>query len=264
MTDSEQLAAMGFIYGVMDKAKEEIAANLGNEEGAYKEIWGIIDDKWQYQLHRHLHAAAYYLNPRFQYSDGLSSHIEVKIGLMVCMEKLIPDEEARVRANLQVNLFKNKEEFFGYRRAKGLIENLSPADWWSSYGDEAPELKDFAVKVLSLTCSSSACERNLSTFNLIHTKKMNRLSTKKLNSLVYIMYNKRLQHKYLKKKALKDDEDPLVREDVPSDDEWIVDTDVVGGTSTDVDMTQPSGSQQVGGKRNRNTNKGKALQRVDE
>ncbi|KAK0605242.1 hypothetical protein LWI29_024514 [Acer saccharum] len=63
MTDSEQMPAMGFIYGAMDKAKEEIAANLGNEEGAYKEIWKIIDEKWEFQLHRHLHAAAYYLNP---------------------------------------------------------------------------------------------------------------------------------------------------------------------------------------------------------
>ncbi|KAK0577829.1 hypothetical protein LWI29_000872 [Acer saccharum] len=263
MTDSEQMPAMGFIYGAMDKAKEEIAANLGNEEGAYKEIWKIIDEKWEFQLHRHLHAAAYYLNPRIQYSDGLSTHLEVKIGLMVCMEKLIPDEEERVRANLQLNLFKNKQGFFAYGRAKNLIENLSPADWWSAYGDEAPELRSFAVKILSLTCSSSACERNWSTFNLVHTKKRNRLSTKKLNSLVYIMYNKKLQNRFLKKKALKDDDEPLVTEYVPSDDEWMVGEDVVEGTSTDVDMSQPSGSRQVGEKRKRNTTKGKAMQRVD-
>ena len=54
-----------------------------------------------------------------------------------------------------------------------------------------------------------------------------------MNSLVYIIYNKRLQHKFLKKNALKDDEDPLVNEDVPSDDEWMVEEDVVGGTSID-------------------------------
>ncbi|KAK2663343.1 hypothetical protein Ddye_001917 [Dipteronia dyeriana] len=67
MTDSKELPAMGFIYGAMDKTKEEIAVNMENEEGAYKEIWGIIDDKRQCQLHRHLHTVAYYLNPRFQY-----------------------------------------------------------------------------------------------------------------------------------------------------------------------------------------------------
>ncbi|KAK2658481.1 hypothetical protein Ddye_005014 [Dipteronia dyeriana] len=73
------------------------------------------------------------------------------------------------------------------------------------------------------------------------------------------MYNRRLQHKFIKRQALKDDEDPLVSEDVPSDDEWLVTEDV---PSADVDMSQPSGSQQVPRKRKRNTRK--ALQRVDE
>jgi len=38
------------------------------------------------------------------------------------------------------------------------------ADWWSTYGSSAPNLRDFAVKVLSLTCSASGCERNWSVF----------------------------------------------------------------------------------------------------
>ncbi|KAK2646644.1 hypothetical protein Ddye_021839 [Dipteronia dyeriana] len=167
MTDSEKLPGMGFIYGSMDKAKEEIAENLGNEEGAYKEIWKIIDDKWEFQLHRHLHAAAYYLNPRFQYSDNFSTHREIKIGLMVCMEKLIPNEEDRLQANIQLQLFQNKKGLFAYGRQQTVIDKLSPSDWWTTYGDDAPELMGFAVKVLSLTCSSSACERNWSTFNLV-------------------------------------------------------------------------------------------------
>ena len=45
MTDSEKMPGMGFLYGAMDKAKEEIALNLGGEEGAYKELWSIIDEK---------------------------------------------------------------------------------------------------------------------------------------------------------------------------------------------------------------------------
>ena len=69
------------------------------------------------------------------------------------------------------------------------------------------------------------------------------------------MYNKKLQNRFLKKKALTDDDEPLVTEYVPSDDEWMVGEDVVEGTSTDVDMSQPSGSHQVGEKRKRNTSK---------
>ncbi|XP_024019225.1 uncharacterized protein LOC112090946 [Morus notabilis] len=45
VVDSEKMPAMGFIYGAMEKAKEEIAKNLGGEEKDYKEIWEIIDEK---------------------------------------------------------------------------------------------------------------------------------------------------------------------------------------------------------------------------
>ncbi|KAK3193544.1 hypothetical protein Dsin_024854 [Dipteronia sinensis] len=51
-----------------------------------------------------------------------------------------------------------------------------------------------------------------------------------------------LKYKFLKKHAINDDEDPLVSDDVPSDDERLVGEDYVGKTSTDVDMSQPNGS----------------------
>lgn len=38
------------------------------------------------------------------------------------------------------------------------------ADWWKMFGNGTPNLKEFAIKVLSLTCSASGCERNWSIF----------------------------------------------------------------------------------------------------
>ncbi|KAI0488470.1 hypothetical protein KFK09_028303 [Dendrobium nobile] len=63
LVDAEKKPAMGFIYNAMDEAKELIAYNLGGEEASYREIWDIVDARWEMQLHRHLHAAAYYVNP---------------------------------------------------------------------------------------------------------------------------------------------------------------------------------------------------------
>ncbi|KAL6526240.1 hypothetical protein OROMI_029880 [Orobanche minor] len=40
----------------------------------------------------------------------------------------------------------------------------SPASWWERFGTQTPELMSFAIRVLSLTCSASGCERNWSTF----------------------------------------------------------------------------------------------------
>lgn len=51
------------------------------------------------------------------------------------------------------------------------------------------------MRILSLTSSSSVCERNWSTFENIHTKKRNRLTTERLNSLVFIQFNSRMMAK---------------------------------------------------------------------
>ena len=65
--DSEERLAMGYIYELMDAAKEKIAFNCANNERNYGPIWKKIDDRWTVQLHRPLHAAGYYLNPQFFY-----------------------------------------------------------------------------------------------------------------------------------------------------------------------------------------------------
>lgn len=59
----EKAPLMRFIYEAMDRVKEEIASELGGEEAVYKEIWDIIDEKWDVPDHD-LHVAAYYLNPQ--------------------------------------------------------------------------------------------------------------------------------------------------------------------------------------------------------
>ena len=61
------------------------------------------------------------------------------------------------------------------------------------YGDCGPSLRAIAVRILSQTASSSACERNWSTFALIHTKQRNHLVYFKLEQLVYCYYNIKLK-----------------------------------------------------------------------
>ena len=79
------------------------------------------------------------------------------------------------------------------------------AEWWNMYGEEAPNLRNIAIKVLSQTCTSSGCERNWSTWSLIHTKLRNRLAIEKLHKLVFVHYNMRLRVKNLMYKNDTDD-----------------------------------------------------------
>ena len=61
------------------------------------------------------------------------------------------------------------------------------------YGNHTPTLRNLAIKVLFQTASSSACERNWSTFALIHTKQRNRLTYPRLQQLVFCYYNMKLK-----------------------------------------------------------------------
>ena len=72
MVDSDK-PAMGFVYEAMDQAKEQIKAAYGDKRQKYIPLWRIIDERWNKQLHRPLHAAGYYLNPRYVIFD-FNSH----------------------------------------------------------------------------------------------------------------------------------------------------------------------------------------------
>ncbi|XP_021971526.1 uncharacterized protein LOC110866691 [Helianthus annuus] len=128
------------------------------------------------------------------------------------MERLVKDTEVYMKIEEQLILYKEKKGLFSYRVL-----------WWDEYGYDTPELKAFAMKILGLTCSASACERNWSTFNQVHTKRRKRLTTERMDDLVFIMYNRKLKQKFVKRSNLKEDEDPLHVEKVMSDDEWIAD-----------------------------------------
>ncbi|KAK3226835.1 hypothetical protein Dsin_006697 [Dipteronia sinensis] len=61
------------------------------------------------------------------------------------------------------------------------------------YGNYAPSLRAMAIRILSQVSSSSVCERNWSTFALIHTKQRSRLAYSKFEQLVYCYYNMKLK-----------------------------------------------------------------------
>ena len=45
LVDGEKIPAMGFIYGALDTAKEQIAKNFDGQLSSNREIWDIIDEK---------------------------------------------------------------------------------------------------------------------------------------------------------------------------------------------------------------------------
>ncbi|XP_028216555.1 uncharacterized protein LOC114398571 [Glycine soja] len=190
MVDSDAKPTMSFIYEEMENAKEKIKYNFNYTRKSYEPVWKIIDERWDHQLHRPLHVAAYYLNPYLHY------------------EPIFRHDDHQVKEGLHIGLFSMEE-------AKDSRKVMQPGEWWEMFGDGTPELRRFAIRVLSLTCSSSGCERNWSSFEMVHTKRRNRLHQQKMNDLVYVMYNLKLKSKQNRKNI------PLPFDEIEFDDEWI-------------------------------------------
>ncbi|GJX82056.1 zf-BED domain-containing protein [Tanacetum coccineum] len=181
----------------------------------YQPVLDIIDQRWENHLQRPLHVAGYYLNPQMQHNSedcGFSKSTFYK-----CLETMCGDENLSKKIDLQLVSFKKSKGLFNCSTARLTRKEKSLADWWDSFGDDTPELKQFAIRVLSLTCSSSGCERNWSAFEMVHSKRRNRLQQQKMNDLVYLMYNLKL----IGREERKQKEEDFYFEDVDSDDEWI-------------------------------------------
>ncbi|XP_058100118.1 uncharacterized protein LOC131244630 [Magnolia sinica] len=86
---------------------------------------------------------------------------------------------------------------FGCHPAVKSRNAMMPCEWWSMYGTDCEVLQRLAVRVLAQTVSSSPCERNWSTFSLIHTNKRNRIGYERLQKLVYCHYNMKLRERLL-------------------------------------------------------------------
>ncbi|KAF1874144.1 hypothetical protein Lal_00041589 [Lupinus albus] len=216
LVDSNEKSVMSFIYEATDQAKEKIQIVFNDVKKSYLPIWEIINQRWDTQLHRPLHAASYYLNPKLHYDPNFKADIEVKRRLYDCLTRMVGNMEEIGKIDDQHEDFKNKYKFFGSPIAIAGIKTKTSSQWCEFYGDEHPELQNSAIRVLSLTCSSSGCERNWSAFEMVHAKRRNRLMQKTMNDVVYVMTNSKLA----KKKFRKANEYSM--DDVDSNDDWIV------------------------------------------
>ncbi|RVW41808.1 hypothetical protein CK203_116928 [Vitis vinifera] len=188
IVDSEVVPTMPFVYELIRVMKENLI-RLNAKEWVLE----IIADRWDRTLKHPLHAAAFFLNPRFQYKRGVGTDPDLLQAVHEVFAKLDPTSEGLSQFGNEIILFRDAKRGFGDRAAIASRSEMVPAEWWFMYGHHAPTLRRLAIKVLSQTASSSACERNWSTFALIHTKQRNRLAYPMLQQLVFCYYNMKLK-----------------------------------------------------------------------
>ncbi|XP_072064244.1 uncharacterized protein [Arachis hypogaea] len=221
IVDSEDRAAMGFLYSAYHKAREEMVKRFQKRKRVADPYLKILDTHWDAQLKKNLHAASYWLNPTFRFNaEEFEKHKQTISGLLDVIEKYAYDDPVlNSKLTSEKRIFKNAEQDFGRPSAIRERSTVMPDQWWESYGCGAPNLQKLAIRVLSQTCSSLGCERNWSIFEHIHSKKRNRLEHQKLNDLVYVHYNLRLQQRNQMRNQVYD---PICLDAFEDHSEWIL------------------------------------------
>lgn len=87
--DSEVVPTMPFVYEFMQVMKENL-----NHQQVGNWIFKILKDRWEKTLKHPLHAAAYFLNPRFQYRRGVGSDPYLIQSVHEVFAKLDPNAES--------------------------------------------------------------------------------------------------------------------------------------------------------------------------
>ncbi|KAI3904083.1 hypothetical protein MKW92_027377 [Papaver armeniacum] len=225
LAGSEERPCMGYLYDAMEKARRAIIDSFDSEESSHFPYLKVIDRIWEEDLHSPLHAAAHYLNPSIFYNPGFCTNPVIQKGLLDCIEGLEPSLTAQDMITRQKTSYDDAVGDFSRPVAIRGRESLAPATWWSLYAADYPDLQRFAIRILSQTCSGTRCDRNWSTFERIHLKSRNRLEHERLDSLIFVHYNLRLQERHSAAcKTVRQTQDPICVEELDNGvDDWVED-----------------------------------------
>ncbi|XP_066162205.1 uncharacterized protein [Oryza sativa Japonica Group] len=194
-------------YQLLKMEYDSLFANQRDKFEAYMEI---VNRRMHNLTNETLINAAAALNPRTHYAYSPSATVFQDLRQAF---EWMTDIDTAAAALLEVEMYRRKTGEFGRALARRMAIDgkTSPAQWWSMFASDTPNLKKLALRLVGQCCSSSGCERNWSTFAFVHTKVRNRLTHKKLNKLVYVNYNLRLRIQQANAQIRVEDDDPLQR-----------------------------------------------------
>lgn len=185
MFDSDDLKPMSDVcatFAALQKDIEDLPLSMFTAEEKEKML-ELLSERYIF-MWSDAHGIAHMLDPRYMGSnltrkdrDDVEQHIE----------KLYPEIKAGSELDhFKAFVFELKDSDKEFAANIGVNKRTVFLWWQSRDADDFPNLKRLALKVFSLCCSSSASERNFSTFAFIHNKLRNRLKDDKVEKLVHI------------------------------------------------------------------------------
>jgi hypothetical protein len=114
MVDGDDRPLMGYLYDAIHRAKEEMMRRFQKRRARVKPFIDIINNRWEGQFYRNLYAAAFWLNPRFQYDASImDKHMSTISGLLDVLEKYAHENlPLQSKITSEMKLFRNAEHDF--------------------------------------------------------------------------------------------------------------------------------------------------------
>lgn len=170
---------VGKVYWRMFQIDNGIEGSL-LDQSKKQQLRTYINERWK-MLHTPLHSAGFVLDPEYRLFLQHENE-EVMSDFHSLIERVFRDDvQAQVKAVQQHASYRAGHGLFSRPMAEAAAKEMPAFRWWLAFGAHVPELQKVAVRVLSQVTSSSASERNWSTFDFIHTKKRNRLHCKRVS-----------------------------------------------------------------------------------
>ena len=190
MTDMEG-ATLGLLTHFIKEAKVEIEACTLLDATQKDAIMTLVNSRYEW-MKRPIHGLAALLHPAYK-TPALANDANLLADRDLFLPKVLSEEEHGAFLSELIN--------YNNQRGGPAFTNpltwkreylVKPLFWWESFGYSHPHLQRVALRLLAQDCSSGACERNWSSFSLIHTKIRNKLSPRQLERLVYCRSNMRM------------------------------------------------------------------------
>ena len=127
IVDGDEKPSMGYVYEGMQRAKNAVKEMFRNRMALYKPYTDIIKARWDKHLKRHLHAAAYFLNPAFFYDVNYrekSRVMESVIGLLE-IKAFCPNMSKAIR---EMQVYRDREGSFGRVSALDVHKTVRPGE----------------------------------------------------------------------------------------------------------------------------------------
>ncbi|PKI44254.1 hypothetical protein CRG98_035328 [Punica granatum] len=112
IVDRDERPAMGFLLEAMYKAREEMLKRFNKRKKKIESYINILDARWDRQLHKNLHAAGYWLNPKYHYDlTEMEKNRGTVSGLLDVIERYSYGKTSlQTKLTSEMKVFKNAED----------------------------------------------------------------------------------------------------------------------------------------------------------